>query len=70
MANDEHVAMLRKGVDAWNTLAGRKPRHPSGPHRGEPQRRLVGPLSLAGRKSLRSVAPWNRILPALCSRSP
>src|SRR6516162_6153906 len=25
MANDEHVAILKKGVDAWNTWRGKNP---------------------------------------------
>ena len=25
MANDEHVAMLKKGVDVWNTWRGENP---------------------------------------------
>ena len=33
MANDEHVALLKQDVAAWN-VASREPRYPSGPRRG------------------------------------
>ena len=38
-ANDEHVALLKQGVDAWNEWRDEEPRHPSGPQRGGPPRR-------------------------------
>ena len=34
MANDEHVAILKKGVDTWNAWRRENPRHPPGPQRG------------------------------------
>ena len=37
MANDDYVAFLKRGVDAWNAWRDAESPHPSGPQRRNPR---------------------------------